>query len=320
MSLALFVISLFVVVRQLRLRITIWGLLIGWGLILFCNPFRHQMTQGQLNMLLLALIVAGWALERGDKPVWAGAMLGVAAAIKLFPGFLLIYYAARGQWRVVLGGALAGILVTGLSFPVLGYDAFWVYFHEVVPHVATYRDWWVNAALPGFWSRLFLADSGHVLPLVRSPGIYWGALIASGIVVGTVLLRATRLARSRREHDLTFSLAVIAMLLFGPITWDHSLVLLLIPVMVLGAGLRLLGNWSWIYIISVTAVWLAPKFVFDHTIGGPGEYSNQVATPGQVLSVIGYLFYALVGLFTVAAVAFERERRLRESINPRHID
>jgi hypothetical protein len=311
-SLALLAICLYVIVRQLHLRVTLLGLLMGWGLILFCNPFRHQMTQGQLNMILLALIVGGWALERSDWPVAAGALLGLAAALKLFPAFLLIYFAVRGRWRVVLGGIAAVLLATGLSFLVLVRDTYWIYFHEVVPHVATYKDWWVNASLPGLWNKLFLADSGHVLPLVRSPGLYWSMLLLSGILLGAVFLRAIRSASTQREHDLTFSLAVIGMLLAGPITWDHGLMLLLVPIMVLGTGLPRLGNWSWLYIISVVAVWIAaPKFVFDHTIGGPGEYGGQVASAKQVIGVISYQCYGLLGLFTVAVVALERERGAR---------
>jgi hypothetical protein len=311
-SLALLAVCIFVIVRQLHLRVTVLGLLVGWTLLIFCNPFRHQMTQGQLNMVLLALIVGGWALERSDRPVLAGVLLGLAAAIKLFPAFLLVYYAVLGRWRLVFGGVAAVVLATGLSLMALGRETYWVYYHDVVPHVATYRDWWVNASLPGLWNKLFLADSGHVVPLARSPGIYWSMLIVSGILVGGVLLYAVRSAGTRQEHDLTFSLAVIGMLLAGPITWDHGLVLLLVPILVLGTEMRCLGNWSWLYILSVAALWLAaPKFVFDHTIGGPGEYRGQVASAKQVLGVISYLCYGLLGLFTVSVVALERERRAR---------
>jgi hypothetical protein len=92
--------------------------------------------------------------------------------------------------------------------------------------------------LPGLWSKLFEADSGHVLPLVRSPGLYWCAVVGSLALVAAVLLRAACSARSRSEQDLTFGLASISMLLIGPLTWDHSLLLLLVPVAVLALHFR----------------------------------------------------------------------------------
>jgi hypothetical protein len=310
-SLVLLAATLWVVVSQLGVRVTPMRLLAAWALLLLCNPVRHQILQGQLNLVLLALIVGAWALERSDRPLLAGALLGLAAAVKLFPGFLLVYYAMRGRWRVVLGGGATAVVATALTVLVVGVEAYRVYFHDVVPHVARYRDWWVNASLLGLWSKLFEANSGHVLPLVRSPCLYGAALVGSLILVGAVLLRATRSARSRPEHDLTFSLAVISMLLIGPIIWDHALVLLLVPVAVLGLHFRGMGNWRWLFLVSLAAVWLAPKFVFDHTIGGPGEYRGQVATPRQVLGVISYLCYALIGLWLVAAASTKRERRAR---------
>src|SRR5262249_48143362 len=207
---------------------------------------------------------------------------------KLFPGFLLAYYALRGRWRVVLGGIAAILLATGLTVMVLGLDAYQAYFREVVPHVATYRDWWVNASLQGLWSKLFEASSGHVVPLARNAGLYRGALLLSDVLVVAIVFLASRRARSRAEHDLTFGLAVIAMLLVSPMVWDHALVLLLAPLALLAMRFRRLGNWRWLYLACVTLIWLSPKLVYDHTIGGPGEYRGQVATPLQVVSVLLY--------------------------------
>ena len=44
---------------------------------------------------------------------------------------------------------------------------------------------------------------------------------------------AARRARTRDQRDLAFGLAVTAMLLVSPITWDYSLPLLLVPLAVL---------------------------------------------------------------------------------------
>jgi hypothetical protein len=310
-SLVIFALSLWVLVRQLGVGVTRTRLLAAWALLLSFSPLWHQVAQGQLNLVLLALIIGGWAFERSGWPISAGVFLGVATAIKLFPGFLLVYYAVRGRWRVVLGGGTTAIVVTGLTIGVTGLDPYRAYFQDVLPYVATYRDWWVNASLPGLWSKLFEANSGHVVPLVRNAALHQGALAASTVLVCAVLVWATRAAGSPLEHDLTFGLAVVAMLLVSPLTWDHALVLLLVPLALLASQLRRLGNWRWLFLACLPAVWLAPKFVFERTIGGPGEYRGQVATSRQVLGVISYQCYGLIGLFVVGLAAVERERRAR---------
>jgi hypothetical protein len=51
----------------------------------------------------------------------------------------------------------------------------------------------------------------------------------SWLVVLGLLTRATRWARTQRDHDVTFGLTLVAMLLLSPVTWDHYAVLLLVP-------------------------------------------------------------------------------------------
>src|SRR5262249_3737422 len=160
-SLGLFVASIWLVVRQLGLRVTFLGVVIGYGLLLVCGPFRAQMLQGQLNIVLLALITGAWAAERSDRPALAGVLLGLATAIKLFPGFLLLYYAMRGRWRVVLAGIAALLACTVLTAGIFGADAYVVYVRDVMPQVAKYYDGWLNVSLPGLFTKLFAAPSGH---------------------------------------------------------------------------------------------------------------------------------------------------------------
>src|SRR5262249_11408927 len=154
------------------------------------------------NIVLLALITGAWAAERSDRPALAGALLGLATAIKLFPGFLLLYYAMRGRWRVVLAGIAALLACTVLTAGLFGADAYVVYVRDVMPQVAKYYDGWLNVSLPGLFTKLFAAPSGHITPLLRSPALRYGAIVLSDVVLGLLLLAATLRAHSREERDL----------------------------------------------------------------------------------------------------------------------
>src|SRR5262249_12093262 len=119
-SLLLFAGTVALVVRQLGLSVTLPAAAVAFVLLVQCSPLRAQLMQGHLNPVLLALITGAWAAERSNRPGWAGVLLGLATAIKLFPGFLLVYYAIRGRWRVVFSGAMSFVLCTAVTLLVVG--------------------------------------------------------------------------------------------------------------------------------------------------------------------------------------------------------
>lgn len=70
-----------------------------------------------VNLVLLALIVGGMLmLERSRDPRWA-ALPGVAAAIKVLPGLLLVYFLVRRKWREA--GIMTAAAATATVLPVL---------------------------------------------------------------------------------------------------------------------------------------------------------------------------------------------------------
>src|SRR5262249_30548436 len=63
------------------------------GCILVCStPLGAQVKTAQFNSLLAFLIALAWAASRADRGATAGALVGGAASLKLFPGFLLLYF------------------------------------------------------------------------------------------------------------------------------------------------------------------------------------------------------------------------------------
>jgi hypothetical protein len=71
-------------------------------------PFVHDTyLLGQPALLLLALLLVGFACLRRGKPMVAGALIAAAAAIKAYPILAAGYLIYRRQWR-----ALAALVVT----------------------------------------------------------------------------------------------------------------------------------------------------------------------------------------------------------------
>jgi len=87
--------------------------------ILVCAPaLGRTLVRGQVNALLVLLFCGAGALLAYRRQVWAGFCIGIAAALKLFPGFLLLY----GIWRLRFGflaGAIAALVLGMLVLPAL---------------------------------------------------------------------------------------------------------------------------------------------------------------------------------------------------------
>lgn len=211
---------------------------------------------GQANLLLLALLVGAlWASLAGGRraELVAGALLGLAAAIKLYPVLIVLVYALRRRWAAVAGalGGLAAAFALGLAGGGgWGQTARWLF--EVLPSVSAKRPFPSNQSVHAVLGRLFSANQftfpalskDNVItidlrPLVDAPTL--GATL--GYLCALVILAATALAILRQHQRggplaLSFGLLVAAALLVTPVVWDNYFVLLLIPIMVLASAAR----------------------------------------------------------------------------------
>lgn len=91
----------------------------GWAPALLAvaavaKPLQGNFEHQNITVVLLALIVAATADLHDGRSTRAGVWIGVATALKAFPGLLLVYLLARRQWRgALVGAAAAGVLTLG---------------------------------------------------------------------------------------------------------------------------------------------------------------------------------------------------------------
>jgi hypothetical protein len=299
-SLLAFAASLWIVKRQLNIPLTRWSVGPLVTLLLLCYPLWDQCRLGQLTLILVLLLTAAWASERSGRPYLAGVLIGATAAIKLFPGFLLIYYAMRGRWRVVGAGLSSLVVLTGCSILILGIGTYESYISQVLPEIGWFRVGWNNASIWGFWSRLFDPVPDHARlrsraePIYYSPGLAFSLSLISVVAALGLLVRSIRLDVKREKEDLTFSLAIVAMLLVSPVAWEHYFLLLLVPLAVVWISLPPTRFARTAFLIIVALLWLGPPLVW-----AAFDLGGHVATPVHSLGVLSYQFYALLGLFAL---------------------
>lgn len=213
------------------------GIIAALLLLVAFTPTYDTLLYGQINgFVLLSLAVALWAL-RTRRSSALGASLALGTALKLVPGVLILYLAARRRWRAVLVFGLTLLILTALALPFVGLRGFVDYAHHAVdltrPQLVMNGP--TNVTFVGAMGRLLTTDTA----LARSIG----RGLALALIVATAALCWRRPAGSRHtaigdDHaTLEFALIIAALPLLPPFTWYHQLVLSLVPLLVVGRRL-----------------------------------------------------------------------------------
>jgi alpha-1,2-mannosyltransferase len=184
------------------------------------EPVRDTFSFGQVNLVLLALVVADTRLLRGTR--FAGVGIGLATAVKLTPGIFLLYLVVTGQRRAaaVAAGTAAGATLLAVAVAPDASRTFWT---EALWHTGRVGDlaYVSNQSLQGVLARLDPAAPSR---------LGWLVVVAAVLVVWAY--------RVRRADPLTgVALTGVTGCLVSPITWVHHLVWVL-PALVLLATHR----------------------------------------------------------------------------------
>lgn len=190
---------------------------------------RETITFGQINMLLVVLILGDLLFAVPTNSRWAGVGIGLATALKLFPGIFIIYLLCARRWRAAAMASAAAAVATLLAAGIAPRDSWRFWTHELWSTGRVGRtDYTGNQSLFGLLSRITVP---------ARPGLLlWLALV--GLVAGYGLWRAARAARA--GDDLTgLTLTGLVGSLVSPITWTHHVYWFIPAVVVLvDAALR----------------------------------------------------------------------------------
>jgi alpha-1,2-mannosyltransferase len=182
-------------------------------LVFTVESTRETITFGQINMLLVVLILADllFAVPQGRR--WAGVGVGLATALKLFPGVFIVYLLATRRWRAAVAASATAALATLLSAAVAPADSWRFWTHELWATDRVGRtDYTGNQSLFGLLSRITAPEKPGQLP--------WLLLVVAVAAYG--LWRA---ARAARAGDALVGLTLTGLVggLVSPITWTHHL-------------------------------------------------------------------------------------------------
>ncbi|MFJ3779230.1 glycosyltransferase family 87 protein [Streptomyces sp. NPDC090075] len=225
------------------------------------EPLRDTFSFGQVNLILLALVLGDCCLLRSGRGRWAGVGIGLAAAIKLTPALFIAMLLIGRRWRAAGVATAVALAATGLAAwtDPKASRFYWTQALWDTSRVGR-LDYVSNQSLQGVLARLGHPDK----PL-------WAI-----VVLLTLAVWAWRTRRAVAAGDWTaaFALTGLAACLVSPITWVHHLVWVLPSFALLArAGYpRIAGALYAVMCTSVVWLW------FDDASGVDGFLGSNLYT------------------------------------------
>jgi alpha-1,2-mannosyltransferase len=235
------------------------------AVVVWCEPVWTTLRYGQINLAVAVAVL--WDLTRHDRHRWAGAGIGLAAAVKLTPGLFVLFLLLTGLLRVrrtrtyrnnpwlrrAAVSSTAFLAATLASAAALPADS-WTFWTRMVfesGRVGNTEDT-ANQSLSGLLARLL--HTGE-------PGPWWAV---SAALVGLLGLYAAAGAALRGERARSVLICAVTSLLVSPISWSHHWVWCVPLLVLLGAEAARGGSacrakvWAMGAVFFSYALWAVP--------------------------------------------------------------
>ncbi|HYR43637.1 MAG TPA: glycosyltransferase 87 family protein [Terriglobia bacterium] len=177
------------------------------------DALGNNFTYGQFYIVLTLFMLSGVVLSK-RYPSIAGVATAAGALTKIFPGFLLVYFAIRREYRALVWCAASLIVLAMLGLITLGWLPHHTYLAEVLGRTLRgeiqdpYNVHWNT--LQAFLRRALVGDDLlNPNPILNAPWLYFFLRPLTSLAVVTATLYS--LSRTSRRHPLLGYGAVIGM-------------------------------------------------------------------------------------------------------------
>ena len=208
------------------------------GFYSFNYPLVRTLTAGQLNFLLLFLLICTLHFSLKEKTKYlAGFFLGAATLIKLYPGLFIIYYAVRKDYKTVISALTTIVVLIIASMLVWGTKPY-IEYAGIIQSMSYGQSVWAdtgevfhvseaNQSLHALCAHLFTVNP-VTTPIMESPLLakLLSTLFSIGVLLSAVWIayRQTNTPSGVAREQSLFGFILLSALLVPSLMWDHYLV------------------------------------------------------------------------------------------------
>jgi alpha-1,2-mannosyltransferase len=303
-----------------RPRVRLGATLGASALALLTEPVQVTLGLGQVNLLLMLLVVADLltaSVRGGQTRWWHGIGIGVAAGIKLTPLIFIPYLLLARRFRQAVTAAGVFVATVALGYAILPRDSVTYWRHGLFMNAnrIVFLGTRGNQSLRGALTRLAGSVTSGTAPWILAAIV----VVVVGLAAAAVLYRAGQPVPGMLACALTGLLA-------SPLSWDHHWVWVAPGIALLadlgarargaaraawwgagGAVVLVFGAWPQFWDLSQAG--LTPAGLFWY---GPSTYFATGSQPWyhefhwhglQVLAGNSFVLAGLVGLGALCVAA-----------------
>ena len=202
----------------------------AWWLVagaLALPPVVAELVLGNVHLEILGLLALAWlGIRRRTRngEVVAGAAIGVATLVKVFPGLLILWLILARRYRAAVAAVIAIAVIALATLPITGIQP-WLDYPTVLANLGAPSDT-TDTLAPTVWLAPLLGF-GLARILITVAGLVLVAIVAIA-------------AQGRQSLAASYATAVTASVLIAPAVYQHYLAILVLPLLLgLAAGVRL---------------------------------------------------------------------------------
>lgn len=271
-------------------RRLILSIFIGLLIYIFA-PAQDDLVSGQINLFILCLLVLSVYLAIKQKFEWLGIVLGLIFSIKLFSLFIILYFALKRNWKVVIP-AIATIII--VNIPVLYFYGF-----DIYAHYLTYLSWakvyWISNQNFSIYaqSALILRKMG-IQPFEKAESLtqvihYLFAVIA--LFIGYRLL----FSKNRKaDYFRDISYIIIITLFVSPYHWSLHHLWLIIPYAYLFNVFLNGEKINWWAVVGLAAMFFSLSFLDGNIIVAKWQYSSKIFFNGRAPLILLVILWEII--------------------------
>ncbi|MFZ2526703.1 MAG: glycosyltransferase 87 family protein [Rhodococcus sp. (in: high G+C Gram-positive bacteria)] len=205
--------------------------------VAFLEPVRTTLFFGQINVLLMLLILMDVARKPGSR--LRGVGVGIAAGIKLTPAYFVLYFLVVRQWRAAAVATATIGATVAVSWVLLPEDS---------------RLYWTRT----FFDSARIAEPGHaanqslrgaLTRIIGDPAPFWLWLLLAAAVVAVSMWVVSGLHR-RGDELLAVTVAGLTTSVVSPFSWSHHWVWF-VPLTVYLIHRAVTRPWWWVAVIAL---------------------------------------------------------------------
>ena len=289
---------------------------ITWAIVLHFEPVDLNNNYAQINIVVMALVILDLVPRKQFPP--QGILIGVAAAIKITPLAMLLYFLVRREWKQIATALLSAVAATLLA-AAFRWEAFVEFFSSTLLDMGSGRDFGVgteyqsNSSIKGAIQRMYPS-----IEPMEANGLTIGlAWIAASLIV--IVVAAWLIKRLCEKHLLVDAQLVTALtvLLISPVSWSHHWVwlTLIIPVFAYRAWSWLSTGWAARSLLAVLIAWAALLLTVPPKWWWGDQVDVHAMNHFQKFWVDDFVWLTLVtvALYTAAFIAARRKQTTRSA-------